>query len=53
MIWRNDNHGRKRKIGEETDFILCIMIDQVTSEADIYPQIHELTETVYQALNES
>lgn len=39
--------------GEETDFILCIMIDQVTSEADIYSQIHELTETVYQALNET
>lgn len=37
--------------GEKTDFILCIMIDEITSEAEIYSQIHELTETVYEALN--
>ena len=37
--------------GENTDFILCIMVDDVTSAAYVYPQIHELTETVYDALN--
>lgn len=37
--------------GEETDFILCIMIDEVTNAASVYTQIHELTETVYEALN--
>ena len=37
--------------GEKTDFILCIMIDDITSEANVYSQIHELTETVYDALN--
>lgn len=37
--------------GEKTDFILCIMIDDVTNAAEVYSQIHELTETVYDALN--
>lgn len=38
--------------GENTDFILCIMVDNITSAANVYPQYHELTETVYDALNE-
>lgn len=37
--------------GESTDFILCIMVDELTSSADVYTQYHELTETVYDALN--
>lgn len=37
--------------GENTDFILCIMVDNITSAANVYPQYHELTETVYDALN--
>lgn len=37
--------------GEKTDFILCIMVDDITSAAYVYPQIHKLTETVYDALN--
>lgn len=37
--------------GEKTDFILCIMVDDVTNAAYVYPQFHELTETVYDALN--
>ena len=37
--------------GEDTDVILCIMVDGLTSAAEVYTQYHELTETIYDALN--
>lgn len=37
--------------GEETDFILCIMTQDFDDAASVYADIHELSNTVYDALN--
>ncbi len=37
--------------GEETDFILCIMTQDFNNAASVYTNIHEISNTVYDALN--